>query len=115
MLAVQTADRSLIVGDGRLTAPSPDPFMPANTEQHILAELDRVLEMPDRLVVERWTGTHVVADRPLIIDRPTDAVRLVMLTGGFGASLAFAVAEEVVAGLFGSAASQPQSGLLTSD
>ena len=115
LLAVQTADRSLIVGDGRLTAPSPDPFMPANTEHHILSELDRVLDMPDRLVVERWTGTHVVADRPLIIDRPTDAVRLVMLTGGFGASMAFAVAEEVIAGLFGSAASQPQSGLLTSD
>jgi len=107
MLAVQATDRSLIVGDGRVTAPSPDPFMPANTEQQILGELDRVLDMPDRLVVERWTGTYVVADRPLIIDQPTDAVRLVMPTGGFGASMAFAVAEEVVADLFVSTASGP--------
>ncbi len=116
MLAVQTSDRSLVVGEGRLTAPSPDPFMPATTEHQILAELDRVLDMPDRLVVERWTGTHVVADRPLIVDRPTDAVRLVMPTGGFGASIAFAVAEEVVADLFGSqAAGQPQPGMQTTD
>ncbi len=116
MLAVQVADRSLIVGDGRETAPSPDPFMSANTEQQILGELDRVLDMPDRLVVERWTGIHVVADRPLIVDQPTDAVRLIIPTGGFGASMAFAVAEEVVAGLFGSgAAGQPQTGVQTSD
>ncbi len=112
MLAVQTSDRSLIVGDGRQTAPSPDPFMPANTEQQILGELDRILDMPDRLVVERWTGTHVVADRPLIVDRPTDAVRLVIPTGGFGASMAFAVAEDVLADLYGSQATgHPQAGV----
>jgi D-hydroxyproline dehydrogenase subunit beta len=116
MLAVQNSDRSLTVGDGRLTAPTPDPFLPANTELQILGEMDRILDMPDRLVVERWTGSHVVADRPLIVDRPTDAVRLVMLTGGFGASMAFAVAEDVVADLFGSASLSPaQTGLQTSD
>jgi D-hydroxyproline dehydrogenase subunit beta len=113
LLAVQTTDRSLVIGDGRVTAPSADPFMPASAEQQILAELDRVLEMPDRLVVERWAGAHVVADRPLIIDRPTDAVRLVIPTGGFGASMAFAVAEEVVAGLFGSTASSVAPGAQT--
>jgi D-hydroxyproline dehydrogenase subunit beta len=115
LMAVQMSDRSLIVGDGRTTAPSPDPFLPANTEQQILGELDRVLDIPERLVVERWTGTHIVADRPLIVDRPTDAVRLVMPSGAFGASMAFACAEEVVADLFGSASGQVHPGVNTSD
>ena len=109
MLAVQANDRSLIVGDSRMTAPAADPFLSAVAEQPILDEFDRVLDVPERVVAERWIGVHAVADRPLIVDRPSDAVRLVMLTGNFGASSVFAVAEEVVADLFGStAAAEPE-------
>lgn len=110
-MAVQTADRTIVAGEGRMTAPSPEPFAPAEAEADILGELDRVLDLPARLPVERWTATHTVADRPLIVDRPADGVRLVMLTGGFGASTAFSVAEDVIADLFGSGRQElPQSG-----
>jgi hypothetical protein len=34
-------------------------------------------------------------------DRPSDAIRLVMVTGGTGASTAFAIGEETIADLFG--------------
>ena len=53
-------------------------------------------------VVERWTGTYASApDRLMLIDRPSDALRIVVITSGTGASTSFAIAEEVIAELFG--------------
>jgi len=40
----------------------------------------------------------------VLIDAPTDGVRLTMVTTGAGASTGFAIGEEVVADLFGGAA-----------
>ena len=52
-------------------------------------------------VVERWTGTYASAkDRLTIVDKPSDALRIVLVTSGVGASISFALAEEVVADLF---------------
>ena len=56
--------------------------------------------MPD--LVEHWTGTYASAtDRLMLVDRPSDALRIVIITSGTGASTSFAIAEEVVAELFG--------------
>jgi D-hydroxyproline dehydrogenase subunit beta len=53
-------------------------------------------------VRERWTGTYASSvDRLALIDRPSDAVRIVVITSGTGASTSFAIAEEVVDDLFG--------------
>jgi len=35
-----------------------------------------------------------------LVDRPSDAFRIVLITSGTGASTSFAIAEEVVAELF---------------
>jgi hypothetical protein len=49
------------------------------------------------VVRERWIGTYASAsDRLMLIDRPSDTVRLVMITSGTGASTSFAIAEEVL-------------------
>ena len=37
----------------------------------------------------------------MFVDEPGPDIRLVMITGGNGASTAFAIAEEVIADLFG--------------
>jgi D-hydroxyproline dehydrogenase subunit beta len=37
----------------------------------------------------------------MLIDRPGDAMRIVLITSGTGASTSFAIAEEVIAELFG--------------
>ena len=39
----------------------------------------------------------------MLVDRPSDSVRIVIVTSGTGASTAFAIGEEVVAELYGSA------------
>jgi hypothetical protein len=53
-------------------------------------------------VVERWTGTYASAsDRLMLVDAPCEALRIVLITSGTGASTSFAIAEEVIAELYG--------------
>lgn len=101
LIAVQSADGSLVVGDSHHYDDTPDPFAPSAVDDLILDELAAVLDLPEPRVVARWTGTYAsAADRLALIDRPDDATRLVMITSGTGASTAFAIAEEVIAGLY---------------
>ena len=102
LIAVQSADGSLVVGDSHHYDDTPDPFAPTDVDDLILDELAAVLDLPGPRVVARWTGTYAsAADRLALIDRPGEATRLVMVTSGTGASTAFAIAEEVIADLYG--------------
>ena len=102
LIAVRSADGTLVVGDSHHYAATPDPFAPTAVDDLILDEYARVFEGPAPAVVERWTGTYASApDRLMLVDRPSDALRIVVITSGTGASTSFAIAEEVVADLFG--------------
>lgn len=101
LIAVASVDGSLVVGDSHHYHESPDPFGNETVDDLILEELDAVLHMPGRRVVSRWIGTYASApDRWLLVDAPSEDVRLVTVTVGAGASTAFAIAEETVADLF---------------
>lgn len=103
LIAVQSADGSLVVGDSHHYGETVDPFAPSAVDELILDEFDHVLNLPGRTVVERWTGTYASAsDRLMLVDRPSDSVRVVIVTSGTGASTAFAIGEEVVGALLGS-------------
>ena len=102
LIAVRSADGTLVVGDSHHYAATPDPFAPSAVDDLILDEYARVFAGPPPAVVERWTGTYASApDRLMLVDRPSDALRVVVITSGTGASTSFAIAEEVVADLFG--------------
>ena len=102
LIVVQSADGSLVVGDSHHYDPTPDPFAPEAVDRLIVDELAAVLDLPNPGVAERWTGTYASApDRLMLVDRPADDVRLVLVTSGTGASTAFAIAEEVIGGLYG--------------
>jgi D-hydroxyproline dehydrogenase subunit beta len=103
LIVVRSADGSLVVGDSHHYAATPDPFAPAEVDDLILDEYSHIFAGPRPRIVERWTGTYASApDRLMLIDRPSDAVRLVMITSGTGASTSFAIAEEVIGELYGS-------------
>jgi FAD dependent oxidoreductase TIGR03364 len=101
LIAVQSAqDDALVVGDSHHYAATPPPFGREDVDALILRELDRVLELPGRRVVQRWIGTYAsAADRTMLIDRPAERVRVVIVTSGTGASTAFGIAEDVFAEL----------------
>ena len=103
LIAVRSADGTLVVGDSHHYGETVDPFAPSLVDDLILDELDQVLDLGERVVTERWTGTYASAsDRLMLVDRPSDSVRIVVITSGTGASTAFAIGEEVVADLFAS-------------
>ncbi|MEJ1160397.1 TIGR03364 family FAD-dependent oxidoreductase [Prosthecomicrobium sp. N25] len=102
LIAVQSADGSLVVGDSHHYGPTPDPFAPESVDRIILDEFEAVLDVPGARVVERWTGIYPSApDRLMFVDRPAERVRIAMVTSGTGASTAFAIAEEVIGEMFG--------------
>jgi len=100
LIVVQGADGSLVVGDSHHDAPTPPPFANAHVDALILEECEAALGQRLGPVLERWTGTYAKAsDRDALIDAPSAAVRLVVVTSGTGASTAFALGEEVMASL----------------
>ncbi|KTR03194.1 FAD-dependent oxidoreductase [Aureimonas ureilytica] len=102
LIAVQSADGSLVVGDSHVYGDHPAPFASERFDALILSELDAVLDLPNRHVAERWIGTYASAtDRTVLVEAPEPNVRLAIVTGGTGASTAFALGEEVVGELFG--------------
>ncbi len=103
LIVTQSADGSFVVGDSHHYAPTPDPFGSKAVDDLILDEFDRVLDLPGRTVSENWIGTYASASgRWRFTDKPSDDVRIVVVTAGCGASTAFGIAEETIADLFGS-------------
>jgi FAD dependent oxidoreductase TIGR03364 len=102
LIVAQGADGGLIVGDSHHYEALPGPFAPAAAEREILGEFARATGRPAPPVTERWTGVYAVADdRMFLIDTPAPDVRLVIVTSGAGASMAFGIAERVIGDLMG--------------
>ena len=100
LIVAQSADGSLVVGDSHHYAPTPDPFGREDVDALILDEFTQVFGQAPPPVLERWTGTYASAAGHSLVETPMPNVRLVVVTGGTGASTAFGLAETVVADLF---------------
>ncbi len=100
IIAVQSADGSLVVGDSHHYDGTPQPFAAEETEQLILSELKAATGIAAP-IIERWTGVYASAsDKSMFVDAPSPSIRIVVVTGGNGASTAFAIGEEVIGELF---------------
>jgi FAD dependent oxidoreductase TIGR03364 len=103
LIVVQSADGSVIVGDSHHYAATPDPFSHQNVDELILDEFATALGIEPPPPIERWSGTYASAtDRAIVIDAPESAVRVAIVTCGAGASIGFALGEELVTSLFDS-------------
>jgi FAD dependent oxidoreductase TIGR03364 len=100
LIVVQSADGSLVVGDSHHYAATPDPFARGDVDALILDEFAKVFGQAPLPVLERWTGTYASAAGHSLAEAPMPRVRLVTVTSGTGASTAFGLAEEVIAGLY---------------
>ena len=101
LIVVQSADGSLVVGDSHHYADTPWPFAAATSEALILDEFEAATGLAPPPVIERWTGIYSSAEKPFFVDAPSDALRIVMVTSGTGASMSFGLAEQVIAQLYG--------------
>lgn len=102
VIAVQSADGSLVVGDSHHEEDAAGPVGPVPSEQVdalILAELGELLATGPCTVVERWVGHYPVGhDDEVLVLPASDGLRVVVVTSGTGASTGFALAEEVLDG-----------------
>jgi D-hydroxyproline dehydrogenase subunit beta len=96
LIAVQSRDGSLVVGDSHVYGATEAPFASSEVEDLILSELHRVLRLPGARVTERWTGGYASASDEVFISRPLPGVVLGLVTGGTGASTSFALGQELV-------------------
>jgi FAD dependent oxidoreductase TIGR03364 len=102
LIAVQSSDGTLVVGDSHHYAQTADFFADERVDQLILEEFAAATGRAPSAVRERWMGTYAsCTDRSMFIEAPAHNVRIVMITSGSGASTGFAIGEEVVAELFG--------------
>ncbi|HEV7612836.1 MAG TPA: TIGR03364 family FAD-dependent oxidoreductase [Steroidobacteraceae bacterium] len=100
LIIAQASDGSLVVGDSHHDGAAP--FANESVYELLLDEYRAVMGQLPPAVRERWMGTYAVAsDRAVFIDAPSPSIRLVVVTGGVGASTGFALGEEVIGELFG--------------
>jgi len=98
LIAVQSADGSLVVGDSHHDDATPDPFASDAVDELILGHLAETLQLARPEVRERWTGVYPTGHaQDVLVEAPDPALRIVVFTSGTGASTAFGLAEEVVA------------------
>lgn len=96
LIAVQSADGTLVVGDSHHDDAAPEPFAQEAVDRLILAHLRETVELEQCEVVERWTGVYPVGHADdCLVEAPDPALRVVLVTSGTGASTAFGIAEEV--------------------
>ncbi len=97
LIAVQSADGSLVVGDSHHEHASPEPFASEAVDALILEHLHEAIRLPRCEVLERWTGVYPTGHtQDALVEAPDPALRVVLVTSGTGASTAFGLAEEVV-------------------
>lgn len=99
LIAVQSADGTLVVGDSHHPHATPEPFASEAVDERILGHLHEVVGLDRCEVVERWTGVYPTGHgADALVHAPVDHLRLVLVTSGTGASTAFGIAEDVFAG-----------------
>jgi D-hydroxyproline dehydrogenase subunit beta len=94
VLASQTADGAITLGDSHEYGVSPDVFDKSVIDELILREAATFLQLPDARIARRWNGKYALhPERPFFEAKPADAVHILTAPGGSGMTLSFGLAE----------------------
>lgn len=95
LIAVQSADGSLVVGDSHRYGQSDDVFSDEKIDSMILKLLKDVLNFNHLEVVERWMGVYPSSSKSdALIEKVSQNLRIAVVTSGTGASTAFGLAKD---------------------
>lgn len=98
LIAVQSADGSLVVGDSHHYGAHVGPFAMADVDALMLRHMQEALHISDYQVTERWVGIYPSASQvDCFIEAPDNATRVAVVTSGTGASTGFGVAQDTFA------------------
>jgi len=100
LIVVQSDDGTLVVGDTHVYGGTMDPFAEESLDALVLAEFRALFPSIGYDITQRWIGTYASVDGLAVLsEAPAPNVRLVVVTSGTGASTAFAIGEETIAGM----------------
>ena len=98
----QNAAGELIIGDSHEYGLNPEPFDKEIINQYILNYLQSFVQVPSLEIAETWHGVYAkLPGETEFIAHPEPGVTVINALSGAGMTLAFGVAEEVVARSFG--------------
>ncbi len=98
VMVSQNALGELIIGDSHEASLNPDPFDREQINRYILDYLMGFARFPDRTIAERWHGIYAkLPGHTEWIHAPELGVTIVNALSGAGMTLAFGLAEEVLA------------------
>ncbi len=98
LIAVQSADGSLVVGDSHHYGAAVGPFALGEVDDLMLRHMREALHISNFTVTERWVGIYPSAPQTdCFIEAPDDATRVAVVTSGTGASTGFGVAQDTFA------------------
>jgi FAD dependent oxidoreductase TIGR03364 len=94
VLASQTADGAITLGDSHEYGPTPSVFDRTEIDDLILDEAKTFLRLPSWRIAERWHGVYALHPRlPFFEAEPVSGARIVTAPGGSGMTLSFGLAE----------------------
>ena len=101
LIVAQAADGSLVVGDSHHDVSTGEPFALERIYELLREEYESVMGQPAPRTRECWIGTYATAKgKSVVIEAPAPNTRVVVITSGVGASIGFAVGEEVIGELY---------------
>ena len=106
VLASQTADEAITLGDSHEYGLDPDVFDRTSIDDLIIREAKTFLKLPSWQIAERWHGCvrASIPSRPFFEAEPAPGVRIVTAPGGSGMTLSFGMAERTLGITLGLAA-----------
>jgi FAD dependent oxidoreductase TIGR03364 len=97
VLASQTADGAITLGDSHEYGPTVDIFNKTEIDDLILREAGTFLRLPDWRIAERWHGVYSLhPSKPYFTASPAPGVQVVTAPGGSGMTLSFGLAERTL-------------------
>ena len=97
VLASQTADGAVTIGDSHEYSDAVDIFDKPEIDDLILRYFDGFCELPERRIAQRWHGVYAKhPDLPYFYAEPHPQVQIVTATGGSGMTLSFGIAERTL-------------------
>lgn len=93
VLASQTADGAITLGDSHEYGPVVDIFDKPEIDDLILREAKTFLHLPDSRIAQRWHGVYSMHPTEAVFEaEPAKGVRIVTAPGGSGMTLSFGLA-----------------------